>query len=150
MPLVPPVTIATLLDITGDAILLQELVKKRASCGHTSARCRLSSYLHCIHNTCMAQVEAAYSQEEAELAETVLPTRGDSQCTYKAWFAKPASMYPKSKFSLRVRVGSHSLPCFTGRVSDIHGAQRVRILCQTGNPGNEQHPACQCPSIAGR
>ncbi len=88
MPLVPPVTIATFSDITGNAIPSQELVETSISCGHSSARCRLPSCLHCIHNTCIAQEEAAHSEEEAKLAETLLPIRGDihgdSLCRYKA------------------------------------------------------------------
>ncbi len=50
---------------------------------------------------------------------------------------------------LRFRMGSHSLPCVTGRVANIPRAQRVCTLCQTGNLGDEQHLVFECPALQG-
>jgi len=38
-------------------------------------------------------------------------------------------------------MGSHNVPCVTGRVANVPGLQTVCTLCQTGNIGNEQHNA---------
>jgi len=67
----------------------------------------------------------------------IRPLGGASLCIYKALFARQAIAHLKTNFEiqalsnkyvqafLRFRMGSHSLPCITGRAARIPKAQRV-------------------------
>jgi len=83
------------------------------------------------------------------------PSEGASLFLYTPWFARPASVHPKTIFRLalsnrcvqallRSRRGTHSLPCIIGHVTNIPRAQRVCTLCQTGKQGDEQHLVFEC------
>jgi len=71
------------------------------------------------------------------------PLERGSMCIYKACFARPPSVYPKTIFRLnlschsvqafiRFRIGSLPWPCVTCRIGIIPRAHEVYRLCQTG------------------
>ena len=78
------------------------------------------------------------------------PSQDASLCTYDAWFARPDSVHPKAilrlalsdrcvEALLRFRMGSHNLPCAVGRMQGVARAQRICTLCDSAQPGDEQH-----------
>ncbi len=89
------------------------------------------------------------------------PSDGVKECTYQAWFGRPAwakgphfwqlsLSAPQRRAILRLRLGSHELAVETGRqkMPPLPRHQRLCVACSANVVGDEQHLLMECSATA--